>query len=164
MKTSFFCTLIVFFLVSESLAQTVADDCPCRRPRIIQKPVVTKKVTEVKKTVIRRRYEPFKEYPIPEEILCKGKFRQRQNFKVRIMPNPVNSYINVIYDSENGQKVKIELLACDGTLIKTLMNQVVYGEGLKESTFDINGQVKRGDAYIRLTSGVITKVEKIFVL
>ncbi len=80
------------------------------------------------------------------------------------MPNPVNSLINVIYESQNGQTVKIELLSCEGKLVKTLMNKVVYGEGLKASTFNINGQVKRGDAYIRLTSGVITKLEKIFVL
>ncbi|MCK9204786.1 MAG: hypothetical protein M0P58_10200 [Bacteroidales bacterium] len=163
MKTSFFSLVILFVLITTGYAQSVSDDCPCRRKRIVERPVVAKKVV-VKKVKVEKRYSLFPEFPIPDEILCKGKARERQNFKVRIMPNPVNSYINVIYDSENGQKVRIELLSCEGKLIKTLMNKVVYGEGLKASTFDINGQVKRGDAYIRLTSGVITKVEKIFVL
>lgn len=163
MKTRLFFSMILFFLLSSLTAQVVIDDCPCRRKTVVVKRVAPPKIVEVKKVPVKR-YSIFDISDIPEEYLCKGKTRERQNFKVRIMPNPVNSYINVIYDSQNGQKVKIELLSCEGKLIKTLMNKVVYGEGLKASTFDINGQVKRGDAYIKLTSGVITKLEKIFVL
>lgn len=165
MKTSLFLFLMLFFLVPSLFAQTILDDCPCRRKRIIEKPVVQKvKKEEVKKAAPLRRYTLFTDDAIPYEPLCQGKTKERQNFKVRIMPNPVLSLINVIYDSQNGQRVKIELLSCEGKLVTTLMNKVVYGEGLKASTFNINGQVKRGDAYIRLTSGVITKLEKIFVL
>ena len=163
MKRRLFFSLILFSLLSSVFAQAYTDDCPCRRKTVVVKAIPPTKKAEVKKIELKR-YSIFNINDIPDENLCRGKTRERQNFKVKIMPNPVNSYINVIYDSQNGQKVKIELLSCEGKLIKTLMNQVVYGEGLKASTFDINGQVKRGDAYIRLTSGVITKLEKIFVL
>jgi len=154
-------TLMIFFSLS---VMAVDDDCPCRKKKVvITRQVVQKKtVAPVVKKIYRNAL--FEEMPIVYENPCKGSARERQNLKVRIMPNPVLKYINVIYDTENGQKVKIELLSCQGKLIKTLMNEVVYGEGIKESTFDINGQVSRGDAYVRLTSGVITKMEKIFIL
>jgi hypothetical protein len=163
MKTRIIFSLALMFLFSISV-KAVDDDCPCRKKKVVIREVVRKKavVPVVKK--IERRNVLFEEMPIVYENPCKGSARERQNVKVRIMPNPVLKYINVIYDTENGQKVKIELLSCQGKLIKTLMNEVVYGEGLKESTFDINGQVSRGDAYVRLTSGVITKMEKIFIL
>ncbi|MEI7981690.1 MAG: hypothetical protein WCI71_08535, partial [Bacteroidota bacterium] len=144
MKTRLFYSMILFSLIPSLSAQFVSDDCPCRRKTIVVKREVAVKKAEVKKVALPR-YSIFHTNDIPYENLCKGKTRERQSFKVKIMPNPVNSYINVIYDSQNGQKVKIELLSCEGKLIKTLMNKVVYGEGMKASTFDINGQVKRGD-------------------
>jgi len=163
MKTRIIFSLTLMFIFSLSV-KAVDDDCPCRKKKVIIREVVRKKavIPVVKK--VQRQNVLFENMPIVYENLCKGSARERQNVKVRIMPNPVLKYINVIYDTENGQKVKIELLSCQGKLIKTLMNEVVYGEGLKESTFDINGQVSRGDAYVRLTSGVITKMEKIFIL
>ena len=163
MKTRILLFLALMFIFSIPL-QAVDDDCPCRKKRI----VVMKQVKA--KPVIKPAPKPkhrnvlFEDYPIPYEVLCKGSTREYRNLKVKIMPNPVLKHLNVIYDTENGLNVKIELLSCQGKLIKTLMNEVVYGEGLKESTFDINGQVGRGDAYVRLTSGVITKLEKIFIL
>lgn len=162
MKTRIILSLALMFIFSLHV-MAVDDDCPCRKKKVVTKTVVKKKVVPVVKKIVRQDVL-FENTPIVYENLCKGSARERQNVKVRIMPNPVLKYINVIYDTENGQKVKIELLSCQGKLIKTLMNEVVYGEGLKESTFDINGQVSRGDAYVRLTSGVITKMEKIFIL
>ena len=162
MKTRVLLSLALMFLFSLPL-QAVDDDCPCRKKRIVIK-------VEKPKPVVKPAPKPkprnvlFEDYPVPYENLCKGNTREYRNLKVKIMPNPVLKFINVIYDTENGQNVKIELLSCQGKLIKTLLNEVVYGEGLKESTFDINGTVGRGDAYIRLTSGVITKLEKIFIL
>ncbi len=162
MKTRFILSLALVFIFTLPL-QAVDDDCPCRKKRVVV-------VKQVKKPVVKPAPKPvyrnvlFEDYPIPYEVPCKGKTREYRNLKVKIMPNPVLKYLNVIYDTENGQNVKIELLSCQGKLIKTLLNEVVYGEGLKESTFDINGQVGRGDAYVRLTSGVITKLEKIFIL
>ncbi|MEI7498926.1 MAG: hypothetical protein WCK84_00650 [Bacteroidota bacterium] len=164
MKTRILLSLAMMFIFSASV-KAVDDDCPCRKKKvvIIQKVAPKKVVVPVVKKKIYKDVL-FEDIPIVYENLCKGTVKERQNVKVRIMPNPVLKYINVIYDTENGQKVKIELLSCQGKLIKTLLNEVVYGEGLKESTFDINGQVSRGDAYVRLTSGVITKMEKIFIL
>jgi hypothetical protein len=163
MKARIILSLVLLFTFSLSV-KAVDDDCPCRKKKVVVKQVVQKKV--VVPAPKKKEYSNvlFENTPIVYENLCKGTARERVNVKVRIMPNPVLKYINVIYDTENGQKVKIELLSCQGKLIKTLMNEVVYGEGMKESTFDINGQVSRGDAYVRLTSGVITKMEKIFIL
>ncbi|MEI6172747.1 MAG: hypothetical protein WCR01_03285 [Bacteroidota bacterium] len=162
MKTRIILSLAMMFIFSLSV-KAVDDDCPCRKKKIViveaKKKVVPPPVRKVQRSNVL-----FEDTPIVYENLCKGTARERVNVKVRIMPNPVLKYINVIYDTENGQKVKIELLSCQGKLIKTLLNQVVYGEGPKESTFDINGQVGRGDAYVKLTSGMITKIEKIFIL
>jgi hypothetical protein len=162
MKTRIILSLAMMFIFSLNV-KAVDDDCPCRKKKVVV-PIVKKKVVPPPVKKIPRSNVLFEDQPIVYENLCKGTARERVNVKVRIMPNPVLKYINVIYDTENGQKVKIELLSCQGKLIKTLMNKVVYGEGMKESTFDINGQVSRGDAYVKLTSGVITKIEKIFIL
>lgn len=163
MRTRILTTLTLMFILSLPL-YAIDDDCPCRKKRIVVKEAV--KAKPVVKPAPKKVYKnvQFEDYPIPYENLCKGSTREYRNLKVKIMPNPVLERINVIYDTENGQNVKIELLSCQGKLLKTLMNEVVYGEGLKESTFNINGQVGRGDAYVRLTSGVITKLEKIFIL
>jgi hypothetical protein len=163
MKTHIILSLALVLLFSISF-KAVDDDSPGLKKKVVigqgdqKKAVVPVPEKNTSQNIL------FEETTIVYEDLCKGSKRERLNVKVRIMPNPVLKYINVIYDTENGQKVKIELLSCQGKLIKILMNEVVYGEGLKESTFNITGQVSRGDAYVRLTSGVITKVEKIFIL
>jgi hypothetical protein len=163
MKTHIILSLALVLLFSISF-KAVDDDSPGLKKKVVigqgdqKKAVVPVPEKNTSQNIL------FEETTIVYEDLCKGSKRERLNVKVRIMPNPVLKYINVIYDTENGQKVKIELLSCQGKLIKVLMNEVIYGEGLKESTFNITGQVSRGDAYVRLTSGVITKVEKIFIL
>ncbi|MCK9218832.1 MAG: hypothetical protein M0P47_02130 [Bacteroidales bacterium] len=153
-------SFLLFFFSLQVMA--VEDDCPCRK-KVAPKVKVEPKKKVVKQVIVQKSLL-FQSTNIPDEKLCKGTIRQRINLNVKIMPNPVNSYLNIIYDTKDGQNVKIELLSCQGKLIKVLMNKVVYGEGLKENTFNINGQVSRGDAYIRLTSGVITKLEKIFIM
>lgn len=162
MKLRFLLILFSLLFIFSVHVRAIEDDCPCRK-KVVAKPKVIPKKKIVNQVVIKRS-PLFLDLNIPDENLCKGTMRKRVNLNVKVMPNPVNSYLNIIYDTKNGQNVKIELLSCQGKLIKILMNKVVYGEGLKESTFNINGQVMRGDAYIRLTSGVITKVEKIFIM
>lgn len=154
----------LILLCSFSLTvKAVDDDCPCRR-RLVKK-VEVRKQPEVRVVKVPIRRSPlFLDLKVPDENLCRGTLRERQNFKVKIMPNPVLKRINVIYNTEDGMNVKIELYSCTGKLIKVLMNKIMYGPDLKESSFDINGLVPRGDAYIKLTSGAITKLEKIFIL
>jgi hypothetical protein len=163
MKTHIILSLALMLLFSISF-KAVDDDSPGIKKKVVIGQVDKKKAVVPVPEKNTSQNILFEETTIVYEDLCKGSKRERLNVKVRIMPNPVLKYINVIYDTENGQKVKIELLSCQGKLIKVLMNEVIYGEGLKESTFNITGQVSRGDAYVRLTSGVITKVEKIFIL
>jgi hypothetical protein len=163
MKTHIILSLALVLLFSISF-KAIDDDSPGIKKKVVIGQVDKKKAVVPVPEKNTSQNILFEETTIVYEDLCKGSKRERLNVKVRIMPNPVLKYINVIYDTENGQKVKIELLSCQGKLIKVLMNEVIYGEGLKESTFNITGQVSRGDAYVRLTSGVITKVEKIFIL
>lgn len=165
MKTSFFFTLTLLFSISLTLAMGQEDDCPCRKKiiKIIPKPV------KVKPAPVKQyaRYEmyPGGINPPPPFADCRNEraVHQRDNMKVKILPNPVMEILNLVYTIEETAPVKIELLACDGSLIETLLHKTMPG-GTSVSSFNIAGKVKPGASYVRFSSGIITKIEKIIVL
>lgn len=165
MKTSIFLTLAILFSISISKVMGQEDDCPCRKKivKIIPKPV------KVKPTPVKQ-YDRYEMYPggiNPPPLFadCPNEraVHQRDNMEVKILPNPVIKILNLVYTIEETAPVKIELLACDGSLIETLMHKTMPG-GTNVSSFNVLGKVRPGAAYVRFSSGIITKVEKIIVL
>lgn len=139
----------------------LTDDCPCRR-RIVKK-VIKQRI--VYKAPVKR-FSIFDETPyIPEDFGCRRPaMQQLVNYQLKVMPNPVQQRLNVISYIEDSGMVKIELFTCEGKLITTLMNEYWEG-GTNVRTFNLQGKIKRGIAYVRLTTnGTVRQVEKIFVL
>ena len=139
------------------------DDCPCRR-KVIKK--------EVKKVVVRVWKAPVRRFTLfdslivpPEDFGCRrAGMQQVVSYQLKVMPNPVQKKLNVIsFINDYTGMVKIELFTCEGKLITTLMNEYWEG-GTNVRTFNLEGKVKRGIAYVRLTAGTVRQVEKIFVL
>jgi len=141
----------------------VEDDCPCRRKSIV-KPVVEKK-SPPKPVQKRPQYVLYPEGfdNLPAECHSSFYLKNQENFRVKIMPNPVLETLNVIYDTDGTTTVKIELLSCDGKPVRTLLNEI-QKSGLKVRSFHINGKVSPGTAYVRFTSGKISKLERIYIL
>jgi hypothetical protein len=140
------------------------DDCPCRKK---PKPAVV-----VKKKPAPAPVRVFKTNPlfddnfrVPENTLCPGStMSQKENVQLKVMPNPVRETLNVIYNTSYTASVKIEILDCDGSVLKVLMNEV-QPEGLKVRSFDVLGKVRPGIAFIRVSAGSeVLVVEKIFKL
>jgi hypothetical protein len=165
MKSCYILFLLLIFSLSSFSAVPVEDDCPCRKKpvvKIIPKP-------KVKPAPVRKypKYELYPEgiNPPPPLADCPNQraVHQRDDMRVKILPNPVMEIINLVYTIEETAPVKIELLACDGRVIETLMHKTMRG-GTNHSSFNILGKVRPGAAYVRLTSGVTTKVEKIMIL
>jgi hypothetical protein len=164
MKTRYFFFLVLLFSISASFAFAAEDDCPCRKKvvKIIPKPKV--KPAPVKQY---NRYElyPGGIHPPPPLADCPNQraVHQRDDMRVKILPNPTMEILNLVYTIEETAPVKIELLACDGSLIETLMHKTMRG-GTNHNSFNILGKVRPGAAYVRFSSGIITKVEKIMIL
>lgn len=157
--------LLLLFAFSTSLVMAAEDDCPCRKKviKIIPKPVKVKPAP----VKVHPRYELFPGgiTPPPPLAECPNQrsVHQRDDMRVKILPNPTIEIINLVYTIEETAPVKIELLACDGSLIETLMHKTMRG-GTNHSSFNILGKVRPGAAYVRFSSGIITKVEKIMIL
>lgn len=136
------------------------DDCPCRR-RVVKKIVKPKPIYRAPV----KRFGLFDDIPyIPEDATCRRPgIQQMVNYQLKIMPNPVQKRLNVISYLEYSGTVKIELFTCEGKLITTLMNEY-WESGTNVRTFNLEGRVKRGIAFVRLTAGTVRQVEKIFVL
>ena len=136
------------------------DDCPCRR-RVVKKIVKPRPVyrAPVKRVTL------FDDTPyIPEDLGCRRPgMQQVVNYDLKVMPNPVQQKLNVISFLEYSGMVKIELFTCEGKLITTLLNEY-WESGTNVRSFNLEGKIKRGTAYVRLTAGTVRQVEKIFVL
>lgn len=154
------CLMIIFPAFSVSAAD---DDCPCRKkPKPV---VVAKKPAPVPVKVIKLNPLFESNFQIPAENNCPGgMMNQKENIRLKVMPNPVRETLNVIYNTDYTAAVKIEILDCEGTVLKTLMNEV-QPEGLKVRSFDVLGKVRPGIAFIRVSAGdQVLVVEKIFKL
>ncbi len=139
------------------------DDCPCRK-KIVTKVTVKKKVEPPKKPEIRNPLFLDFYSRTPEEITCpSGLMKEVQSYKVRIMPNPVLDILNIIYYTPERSHVSIELLSCEGKLIKTLLSEIQEG-GTKVRTFEVEDLLTRGIAYVRIISPKVSKTEQIFKL
>ena len=161
MKTLRFLTLALLFASFSMESYAIIDDCPCRR-RVVKK--VVKKEVKVTKVAVRT-FSIFTETPFePELIGCrKAGMPQVTCYQLKVMPNPVQKILNVISFLEYSGNVKIELFTCEGKLITTLMNEY-WENGTNVRSFNLEGKVKRGTAYVRLTAGTVRQVEKIFIL
>lgn len=165
MKTRYYFFLVFLFSISASFVMGAEDDCPCRKKvvKIIPKPVKVKPVP----MKLYDRYElyPGGINPPPMEAECPNQHavHKHDDMRVKILPNPTMEILNLVYTIEETAPVKIELLACDGSLIETLMHKTMRG-GTNHNSFNILGKVRPGAAYVRFSSGIITKVEKIMIL
>jgi hypothetical protein len=162
MKTLRFLILIILFASYSAESYAYIDDCPCRR-RVIKK--VEKKVIHVWKVPVKR-FSIFDSLVVPPEDLgCRrAGMQQVVNYQLKVNPNPVQKILNVISFIEYSGMVKIELFTCEGKLITTLMNEY-WESGTNVRSFNLEGKIKRGTAYVRLsTGGTVRQVEKIFVL
>lgn len=160
MRTLRFLTIALLFTSFSVQSFALIDDCPCRR-KVIKK--VEKKVIIWKAPV--KRFTLFDSLIVPpEDFGCRrAGMQQVENFQLKVMPNPVQRLLNVISFLEYSGNVKIELFTCEGKLITTLLNEY-WESGTTVRTFNLEGRIKRGTAYIRLTAGTVKQVEKIFVL
>jgi len=165
MKTLPFFFFLLLCPVLINVVMAAEDDCPCRKKPVIK--VV--KIVKVKPAPVKL-YDKYELYPgginpPPPLVECPNQraVHQRDEMHVKILPNPTMEILNLVYTIEETAPVKIELLACDGHLIETLMHKTMRG-GTSHSSFNILGKVRPGAAYIRFTSGIITKVEKIMIL
>jgi len=162
MKTLRFLILALLFTAFSVESYALIDDCPCRRK-------VVKKVVKVKTVVYKvptNRFTIFTQIPyVPENFGCsRPAMRQVENYQLKVMPNPVQKELNVISYIEYSGPVKIELFTCEGKLITTLMNEH-WESGTNVRSFNLEGKVKRGIAYVKLTAGgEVRQVEKIFIL
>lgn len=162
MKTLRFLMLAILFTAFSVESYALIDDCPCRRK-------VIKKVIKVKPVVYKapeNRFNIFSEIPyVPEDFGCRRPgIQQVTCYQLKVMPNPVQKELNVISYIEYAGPVKIELYTCEGKLITTLMNEH-WESGTNVRSFNLEGKVKRGIAYVKLTAGgEVRQVEKIFIL
>jgi|GEM_PF-465652 len=169
MKSWVITILIILFTGFWFTGTAGNDDCPCRKKRAPVKKysvVKTKKAAPVKsvdKKWDRYLLYPYGYYYLPEGVdYSYGKMKEIENFKVRIMPNLVVNILNVIYNTGIKGTVTIELLSSDGKLVKTLLQKNESGEQTVHS-FDIEGKVSKGIAYVRFRTGNIVKVEQFFI-
>jgi len=164
MKNLIIGCMILLFGLSNLGVLAQDDDCPCRRK------VVTKVVTEKKKAEPPKKPEiknplfiDFYSQRYEESNCPKGLLKEYESYKVKIMPNPVMDILNIIYTTPYKSLVTIELLSCEGRLIKTLLSEVQEG-GMKVRTFEVEDLLKRGIAYVRIVSPKVTKTQQIFKL
>ncbi len=153
--------MIAFLFTSISVeSYALVDDCPCRR-KVVKKVVKQKPVYKAPV----KKFGIFDSIPyIPEDLGCRRPgIQQVVSYQVKVMPNPVQEKLNVISFIEYAGMVKIELFTCEGKLITTLMNEY-WESGTNVRSFNLQGKLKRGIAYVRLTAGTVRQVEKIFVL
>jgi hypothetical protein len=173
MKTRVITIMILFFISFWSVGVAGNDDCPCRKKRpLVNKHAVSKtKTTGTTKSsaTLDKKWDRYVLYPkgyydLPSGVdYSYGKMKEIENFKVRIMPYPVSTILNVIYNTEQRGTVTIELLTSEGKLVQTLLQKMEPG-GQTVHSFDIAGKVRPGIAYLRFTSGKIVKVEELFIL
>lgn len=173
MKTRVFAILVLLFTGLWFTGIAGNDDCPCRkkRPSVKKYSVVkTKKTVSAKLTASRdKKWDRYLLYPygfynLPQGVdYSYGKMKEIENFKVRIMPNPVSTFLNVIYDTDHRGPVTIELYTSEGKLVQTLLQGTEPG-GHGVHSFDIAGKVRPGIAYLRLKAGDIVKVEELVIL
>jgi hypothetical protein len=156
-------TLLLASLSAESYA--IKDDCPCRK-KVVRKTVKSeRKIMHVWKVPVKRVTLFDSLIVPPETFACKtAGMQQVVNYKLKINPNPVRNILNVVSFIQYSGMVKIELFTCDGRLISTLLNEY-WKNGTNVRSFNLEGKVDRGTAYVRLsTGGTVRQVEKIFVL
>lgn len=162
MKTLQFLMIALLFTSISVESYALIDDCPCRRK-------VIKKIVKVKPVVYKipeNRFTIFTEIPdVPEDFGCRRLgIRQVENYQLKVMPNPVQKELNVISYLEYAGPVRIELYTCEGKLITTLLNEY-WNSGCTVRSFNLEGKVKRGIAYVKLTAGgEVRQIEKIFIL
>jgi hypothetical protein len=162
MKTLRFLLLASLLMAFSVESYALIDDCPCRRK-------VVKKIPKPKPVVYKapeNKFGIFTEIPyVPEDFGCRRPAIQQVTcYQLKVMPNPVQKKLNVISYLEDSGNVKIELYTCEGKLITTLMNEY-WESGTNVRTFNLEGKVKRGIAYVKLTAdGEVRQVEKIFIL
>jgi len=161
MKRLRFLMIALLFTAYSAESYALKDDCPCRR-KVVKKIV---KVKPVEYKVPVKRFGIFDEVPwVPEDFGCRRPgIQQVECYQLKVMPNPVQRKLNVISYLEYSGTVRIELFTCEGKLITTLMNEY-WESGTNVRSFDLEGKVNRGIAYVRLTAGTVRQVEKIFVL
>jgi len=131
--------------------------------------IETTKTILVKQTIsYNKKWDHYLLYPngyyyLPPEVdYSYGKMKEIENFKVRIMPNPVSDILNIIYDMDHKGPVTIELLTSEGVLVQILL-QRTEPAGHKVHSFNISGKVRPGIAYIRFKAGDMVKVEQLCI-
>jgi hypothetical protein len=171
MKTRSITILIILFSVICHTGFAANDDCPCRKKRPAPKKysgVKTQSSKPAKSTSTDKKWDRYILYPngfyfLPQGVdYSYGKMKEIQDYNVRIMPNPVTEFLNVIYIKKNRSVTTIELLTADGKLVQTLL-QKNEPDGCSVHTFNIAGKVRPGIAYVRFTAGNMVKVEQIFI-
>ncbi len=163
MKTRLNIVLAILFATFYMAGFAADDDCPCRKKVkiIIEKPVVKVIPAPVKQY---KTYQLFpKGFEVPDPNMCAGgMMRPKENLQFRIMPNPVDQTLNVIYTTAEPGNVKIEILDCSGAVLRTLM-QEYQEDGLKVRSFDVYNKIRPGIAYVRVSNnGQVLIVEKMF--
>jgi hypothetical protein len=167
MKTLRFLILALLFASFSAESYAIIDDCPCRKKVVkkSEKKKAEKKIVHVWKVPVRR-FTIFDSLIVPPEDLgCRiAGMQQVENYQLKVNPNPVQKILNVISFIDYSGMVKIELFTCEGKLITTLMNEY-WQSGTNVRSFNLEGKIKRGTAYVRVsTGGTVRQVEKIFVL
>lgn len=163
MKTRLNLILAIVFTTCYMAVIAADDDCPCRKkPKIIIVPPV--KVVPPAPVKQFKTYALFdKGFDVPDPNMCAGgMMRPKENLAFRIMPNPVDQTLNVIYSTAEPGNVKIEILDCSGAVLRTLM-QEYQEDGLKVRSFDVYNKIRPGIAYVRVSNnGEVLIVEKMF--
>jgi len=163
MKTRLNIFLAILFTSFYMAGFAADDDCPCRKKVkiIIEKPVVKVVPAPVKQYKTYPLFGKGFEVPVPN-MCAGGMMRPVENLQFRIMPNPVDQTLNLIYTTFKPAMVKIEILDCSGAVLKTLM-QEYQEDGLKVRSFDVYGKIRPGIAYVRVSAGnKVLVVDKIF--
>jgi hypothetical protein len=163
MKNLVIIILVLLFQATSLSVIAQVDDCPCR-PRRVKVAVVKKKVEPPKRIV--KKHPLFQEYTMGflNDFTCpRGYMDEVENLQMKIMPNPVDDILNIIYTTPKRAPVKIELIACDGAVMLTLLNEV-QDAGLKVRSFELYKRVPRGIAYVKISAPQVTKLEQIFKL
>jgi hypothetical protein len=171
MKSRIIAALVIIFSLLGSDITAANDDCPCRKKRTAPKRQVsarTQSAGPARPASTVKKWDRYLLYPngfyfLPQGVdYSYGKMKEIQDYNVRIMPNPVTEWINVIYTKKTRSVTTIELFTADGNLVQTLLQKSEPG-GCSVHTFNIAGKVRPGIAYVRLVAGDMIKVEQIFV-
>lgn len=92
---------------------------------------------------------------------------QMQNEKllsnVKVFPNPTAESINLSFNMGKRSDVSIKVMDALGNELITLLNQALE-EGSQNHSFDIQGRLKSGLYFVRLSVGTETVVKRVSVL